>query len=165
VSDLVTNVVGAILGTAIRSRWAIHRPGLPVNRKFSLIAALVLTQQGDVSGNRSNRRLKRNGRSETAHRFLHLQEDQAMDGNTTVQYPPMQRERDSRIDLVRGLALLIIFVDHNAFLDQHAFGWLAAYTLGRISFIDAADVFFFISGTYPALYTRKSYSSRGRLLV
>jgi hypothetical protein len=58
----------------------------------------------------------------------------------------IRRKRDLRIDFVRGLALLIIFVDHNAFLDRNAYGWLTSFTLGRYSFIDAADVFFFISG-------------------
>src|SRR6185436_4552265 len=73
-----------------------------------------------------------------------------MDGNKAARHFPAH-ERDSRIDLARGLALLIIFIDHNAFLDPHAFGWLTAYTLGRFSFIDAADVFFFISGYVSGL--------------
>jgi hypothetical protein len=38
VSDIVTNVIGAILGIAIRSRWAIHSPCLAVNWRTSLLA-------------------------------------------------------------------------------------------------------------------------------
>lgn len=84
-----------------------------------------------------------------------------MDGNTTAQYFPTQRERDHRIDLARGLALLIIFIDHNAFLDQRTFGWLSAFTLGRFSFIDASDVFFFISGYVSGLIYTNTLISAG----
>jgi hypothetical protein len=72
-----------------------------------------------------------------------------------------QQNRDQRIDLVRGLALLIIFIDHNAFLDQKTFGWLTAFTLGRFSFIDAADVFFFISGFVSGLIYTRILCTRG----
>jgi hypothetical protein len=82
-----------------------------------------------------------------------------MDGNGTAKLPPIQR--DIRIDLVRGLALLFIFVDHNAFLDERSFGWLSAFTLGRYSFIDAADVFFFISGYVSGLIYTNILLSKG----
>ena len=94
-------------------------------------------------------------------RLLVLQADQAMDGNGTANYLPLRRERDVRIDLARGLALLIIFIDHNAFLDQRTFGWLSAFTLGRYSFIDAADVFFFISGYVSGLIYTNLLVSKG----
>jgi hypothetical protein len=73
----------------------------------------------------------------------------------------VRRERDIRIDLARGLALLIIFIDHNAFLNQNAFGWLTAFTLGRYSFIDAADVFFFISGYVSGIIYTDVFMARG----
>ena len=63
--------------------------------------------------------------------------------------------RDLRIDVVRGLALFTIFIDHNAFLNYHVYGWMTGFTLGRFSFIDAADIFFFLSGYVSGLiYTR-----------
>ncbi len=73
----------------------------------------------------------------------------------------IRRERDLRIDLARGLALLIIFVDHNAFLDHNVFGWLTAFTLGRYSFIDAADLFFFISGYVSGIIYTDVFLSQG----
>ncbi|HZR63505.1 MAG TPA: OpgC domain-containing protein [Terriglobales bacterium] len=66
----------------------------------------------------------------------------------------LRPQRDIRIDLVRGLALFIIFLDHNGFLNPN-FYWLNSLTLKRYSFIDAADVFFFISGYVSGMvYTR-----------
>jgi len=41
VADLVTNVIGAILGMVIRNRWEIYSPGLPVKRWVSLIAGVA----------------------------------------------------------------------------------------------------------------------------
>jgi hypothetical protein len=58
-------------------------------------------------------------------------------------------KRDLRIDVIRGAALLTIFIDH---LFRNPF---SSYTLRRISFVDAADVFFFLSGYVSGLvYTR-----------
>lgn len=72
----------------------------------------------------------------------------------------IRRERDLRIDLARGLALLIIFVDHNASLHS-AFGWIMAFTLGRFSFIDASDGFFFISGYVSGIVYTNVLLSQG----
>ncbi len=53
--------------------------------------------------------------------------------------------RDERIDFLRGLALLIIFIDH---VPKNIF---EPYTLHAYAFADAAEVFFFISGFVAAL--------------
>jgi hypothetical protein len=53
--------------------------------------------------------------------------------------------RDERIDFLRGLALLVIFVDHVPY------NIFEPYTLHAFSFADAAEVFFFISGYVAAL--------------
>jgi hypothetical protein len=58
--------------------------------------------------------------------------------------------RDDRFDFLRGLALLVIFIDH---VPKNLF---EAFTLHSVAFCDAAEVFFFISGYVAALvYGRK----------
>ncbi len=85
-----------------------------------------------------------------------------MDSNLLVKNEiPLRHQRDLRVDFVRGLALFIIFVDHNAVLDERRFGWLTAFTLHRYSFIDAADVFFFLSGYVSGLVYTRILVSRG----
>jgi hypothetical protein len=82
-------------------------------------------------------------------------EDGALTPTDTVPCPSPpsaghpSRERDLRIDLIRGLALFIIFIDHTGFV------WLSDYTLQRFGFIDAAEVFIFLSGYVSGIaYTR-----------
>lgn len=54
-------------------------------------------------------------------------------------------ERDLRIDFLRGLALLMIFVDHAPW------NVLSLFTLHTWSFGDASELFFFMSGYVAAL--------------
>ena len=51
-----------------------------------------------------------------------------------------KRERDSRLDFCRGVALIVIFIDHIPYNP------LSAWTLRNFSFCDAAEVFVLISG-------------------
>src|SRR5437773_3619730 len=68
---------------------------------------------------------------------------------------PLSAGRDLRIDFIRGLALLMIFIDHNRCLVPNQHHWLSDYTLGRYSFIDAADVFVLLSGCVSGMvYSR-----------
>lgn len=53
--------------------------------------------------------------------------------------------RDDRFDFLRGLALLVIFIDH---VPKNL---LEPFTLHSYAFCDAAEVFFFISGYVAAL--------------
>ena len=53
--------------------------------------------------------------------------------------------RDDRFDFLRGLALLVIFIDH---VPKNFF---EAFTLHSVAFCDAAEVFFFISGYVAAM--------------
>lgn len=53
--------------------------------------------------------------------------------------------RDDRIDFLRGIALLIIFIDH---VPKNLF---EPFTLHAFAFCDAAEIFFFISGYVAAL--------------
>jgi len=48
--------------------------------------------------------------------------------------------RDLRIDLFRGLALWMIFIDH---VDGN---WLGGFTYRGIGFSDAKEIFLFLSG-------------------
>jgi Uncharacterized protein conserved in bacteria len=54
-------------------------------------------------------------------------------------------KRDDRIDFLRGLALLVIFIDH---VPKN---WFEPFTLHSVAFCDAAEVFFFISGFVASL--------------
>ncbi len=53
--------------------------------------------------------------------------------------------RDDRLDFLRGIALLVIFIDH---VPHNLF---EPFTLHAFAFCDAAEVFFFISGYVAAL--------------
>src|SRR5258706_803168 len=59
--------------------------------------------------------------------------------------PARAATRDLRVDFFRGLALLIIFVDH---IPENVF---ALITLRNFGFSDAAEIFIFLSG-YSAGY-------------
>jgi len=58
--------------------------------------------------------------------------------------------RDLRLDVLRGLALFFIFVDH---IPENSF---SAFTLHVIGFSDAAEVFIFLSGYTAALVYGRS---------
>jgi hypothetical protein len=63
--------------------------------------------------------------------------------------PPAPGFRDLRIDFIRGLALLIIYIDH---IPHNVVSW---FTLQRFAFHDCAEVFVFISGYVAGLvFTR-----------
>jgi len=53
-------------------------------------------------------------------------------------------QRDLRVDLIRGIALLMIFVDHVEWLTKIRF--FSKVTLANLAYCDAAEVFFFLSG-------------------
>lgn len=54
------------------------------------------------------------------------------------------RTRDERIDLFRGAALLLIFIDHVEWLNGVRL--VSPHTLGSLGFCDAMEAFIFISG-------------------
>jgi hypothetical protein len=66
-------------------------------------------------------------------------------------------DRDLRIDFLRGLALLMIFVDHAPWNP------LTLFTLRTWSFGDAAELFFFMSGYIAALVYGRTLAQRGFL--
>ena len=59
--------------------------------------------------------------------------------------PRLSNERELRIDLFRGLALWLIFIDH---LSPDVLSW---YTIRSYGFSDAAEIFIFISGYTAAM--------------
>lgn len=69
--------------------------------------------------------------------------------------PRKTRERDYRLDFFRGLALILIFIDHVPG------NFLSNFTLSSVAFFDAAEVFIFISGYTAALVYGTTFDSKG----
>jgi len=69
--------------------------------------------------------------------------------------PPASGERELRLDLFRGLALWLIFVDH---LPPNLFTWL---TIRNYGFSDATEIFIFISGYTAAFVYGRAMTDRG----
>ena len=67
--------------------------------------------------------------------------------------PP--QPRDLRLDFFRGLALLLIFIDH---IPENI---LSYFTLQAVQFFDAAEVFIFISGYTAALVYGRTLAVQG----
>lgn len=65
--------------------------------------------------------------------------------------------RDARIDALRGLSLLTIFVDH---IPPNVANW---YTLHNFSLSDAAEVFVFLAGTSSMLAYGRAFERDGAL--
>ena len=73
---------------------------------------------------------------------------------TTAASPPAGRERELRLDLFRGLALWLIFIDH---VSPDLLSW---FTIRSYGFSDAAEIFIFISGyTAAFVYGRTMFQS------
>ena len=68
--------------------------------------------------------------------------------------PPAAGERELRLDLFRGLALWLIFIDH---LSPDLLSW---FTIRSYGFSDAAEIFIFISGYTAAMTKPESCSER-----
>jgi hypothetical protein len=69
--------------------------------------------------------------------------------------PEPSTQRDLRLDFFRGVALILIFIDH---IPQNV---LSLFTLQSICFFDAAEVFIFISGFTAALVYGRRLASKG----
>ncbi len=65
--------------------------------------------------------------------------------------------RDLRLDFFRGLALVLIFIDH---IPENV---LSYFTLQSVQFCDAAEVFIFISGYTAALVYGRTLAAQGAL--
>jgi len=67
--------------------------------------------------------------------------------------------RDLRLDLFRGLALWLIFLDH---IPQNVVNWL---TIRNYGFSDAAEIFVFISGYTAAFVYGRAARERGMIVA
>jgi hypothetical protein len=68
-------------------------------------------------------------------------------------------QRDVRLDLFRGLALWLIFLDH---IPSNAVSWI---TIRNYGFSDATEIFVFISGYTAAFVYGRAMSERGFVLA
>jgi hypothetical protein len=71
--------------------------------------------------------------------------------------PEPSVQRDLRLDFFRGLALILIFIDH---VPENV---LSYFTLQAVGFYDAAEVFIFISGFTAALVYGRRMAGKGAL--
>lgn len=68
-------------------------------------------------------------------------------------------QRDLRLDVFRGIALIVIAIAHVPFNP------LAAYMPGRFGYSDAAEIFVFVSGAASAIAFGRLYETRGFALA
>jgi hypothetical protein len=73
--------------------------------------------------------------------------------------PAPSSRRDLRLDLFRGLALWLIFLDH---IPTNIVSWI---TIRNYGFSDATEIFIFISGYTAAFVYGKAMSERGFLVA
>jgi hypothetical protein len=69
--------------------------------------------------------------------------------------PRLTSERDFRLDLFRGLALWLIFLDH---IPNNVLAW---FTIRNYGFSDATEIFIFISGYTAAFVYGRAMDARG----
>src|SRR5580698_3192442 len=77
----------------------------------------------------------------------------------TPAVPAVAGERELRIDLFRGLALWLIFIDH---LSPDLLTW---FTIRNYGFCDAAEIFIFISGYTAAFVYGRAMRESGFLIA
>lgn len=73
--------------------------------------------------------------------------------------PPVAAERDLRLDLFRGLALWLIFLDH---IPSNAVSWI---TIRNYGFSDATEIFVFISGFTAAFVYGRAMREQGLVVA
>jgi len=73
--------------------------------------------------------------------------------------PAIASERDLRLDLFRGVALWLIFLDH---IPENIVNW---FTIRNYGFSDATEIFIFISGYTAAFVYGRTMRDRGFVLA
>jgi len=81
----------------------------------------------------------------------------ALASRTAAAPPP--GGRDLRLDLFRGVALWLIFLDH---IPQNIANW---FTIRNYGFSDATEIFIFISGYTAAFVYGRAMRERGFLVA
>ncbi|MDB5625020.1 MAG: putative OpgC protein [Tardiphaga sp.] len=76
-----------------------------------------------------------------------------------ITFPVSGTERELRLDLFRGLALWLIFIDH---LPQNILTWL---TIRNYGFSDATEIFIFISGYTAAFVYGRTMQEQGFVIA
>jgi hypothetical protein len=76
-----------------------------------------------------------------------------------VARPAITAERDLRLDLFRGIALWLIFLDH---IPENILNW---FTIRNYGFSDATEIFIFISGYTAAFVYGRAMHERGFLVA
>lgn len=79
--------------------------------------------------------------------------------NKQVALPVAVGERELRLDLFRGLALWLIFIDH---LPPNILTW---FTIRNYGFSDATEIFIFISGYTAAFVYSRAMEDRGFIVA
>lgn len=78
---------------------------------------------------------------------------------TSVAAPAVSVERDLRLDLFRGIALWLIFLDH---IPSNVVNWI---TIRNYGFSDAAEIFVFISGYTAAFVYGRAMREQGVIVA
>jgi len=78
---------------------------------------------------------------------------------TTAPQLPAPVERDLRLDLFRGIALWLIFLDH---IPENVVNW---FTIRNYGFSDATEIFIFISGYTAAFVYGRAMRDRGFVIA
>jgi hypothetical protein len=78
---------------------------------------------------------------------------------TPLPAAPAATERDLRLDLFRGVALWLIFLDH---IPENVVNW---FTIRNYGFSDATEIFIFISGYTAAFVYGRAMRERGYLIA
>src|ERR1700677_2650736 len=73
--------------------------------------------------------------------------------------PAISTERELRLDLFRGVALWLIFLDH---IPQNIVNW---FTIRNYGFSDATEIFIFISGYTAAFVYGRAMRERGIIIA
>jgi hypothetical protein len=92
--------------------------------------------------------------------WLHRGRAMVADSMATASPPQLAtNERDLRLDLFRGLALWLIFLDH---IPENIVSWI---TIRNYGFSDATEIFIFISGYTAAFVYGRTMRERGFVLA
>jgi hypothetical protein len=86
-------------------------------------------------------------------------QSQVLAVNAPYTAPVVQTERDLRLDLFRGLALWLIFLDH---VPNNIVSWA---TIRNYGFSDATEIFIFISGYTAAFVYGRAMQQRGFIVA